>query len=344
MYPSRQNPAFGVFVKETLRGLESRGARAVKTVRRFSRGKVLSFFEYTVFYLKCLRDGLVRRYDLIYIHFVTRSAFPAALFKLLWRVPVVINFHGTDMYAHGFWKKVTKAAVWMADMIVVPSDSFASILGSRFPAASGKVFVSPSGGIPGYFRRQPEPDTCDPNDSIRIGFVSGLLFEKGWSFFLEALKLLKGISFSAVMVGNGPDSAAVKRSISEGNLPVAHLPAMPREDLAAYYNRFDLLVFPSLRESLGLVGVEAMACGVPVIGSKIDGICDYLRDGYNGFAVEPGDPVAIAGAIRRFAALSTCEREEMSIAAERTAAKYRTDTAIETLYDELGDLKGRRLN
>ena len=56
----------------------------------------------------------------------------------------------------------------------------------------------------------------------------------------------------------------------------------------------DVTVVPSLQEAFGLVVSEAMACGKPVIGSNVGGIPDQIVDGYNGFLVEPKDPLKIA--------------------------------------------------
>jgi L-malate glycosyltransferase len=340
MYPSRRNPVFGIFVKEAALGLETRGVTVVKTIRRFAGTPGGKIFEYALFYLRCIRDGLVRPYDLIFVHFVTRSLFPAVLFKGLRKVPLVINFHGTDLHARGFWKAVNKAAVSMADLIIVPSDSFGALLRERFPSAAGKIFVSPSGGIPGYFKRVSNSDPPSRKSVLSIGYVSGIRYEKGWSFFLEALSFLDSIPFNAVMIGSGPDTEAAAAAIAEKKLPVELIPVMPRKDLAKRYSSFDVMVFPSLRESLGLVGLEAMACGVPVIGSRIDGICDYLQDGYNGFAVPPGDAGGIAGALRDFAALPSSSREEFRKAAEETAGAYRDDVVTDALYNRFKTLAG----
>ena len=61
---------------------------------------------------------------------------------------------------------------------------------------------------------------------------------------------------------------------------------------------------------MGLVGIEAMACGTPVIGSKIGGIPSYLIDRYNGFLVEPGNAEHIVNCVLEYNQLSLCQREE----------------------------------
>jgi len=94
------------------------------------------------------------------------------------------------------------------------------------------------------------------------------------------------------------------------------------------FARADILLFPSLRETQGLVAVEAMACGLPVVASAIDGIRDVIRDGVVGRLVAPGDADGFADAICRIC-LDTVTWRSMSEAgrkryqAEYTLAAYR---------------------
>jgi glycosyltransferase involved in cell wall biosynthesis len=65
-------------------------------------------------------------------------------------------------------------------------------------------------------------------------------------------------------------------------------------DVPLYYAISNIVVVPSLQEAFGLVVAEAMACGKPVIGTRVGGIPDQIIDGYNGFLVEPRNPMQIA--------------------------------------------------
>jgi len=78
--------------------------------------------------------------------------------------------------------------------------------------------------------------------------------------------------------------------------------AVPQEQLAREYNAMDLLAFPTMRkaESFGNVATEAMACSVPVAGSRIAGLSEYMVDGVNGYLVPSGDPEALAKAMDLF--------------------------------------------
>jgi glycosyltransferase involved in cell wall biosynthesis len=73
---------------------------------------------------------------------------------------------------------------------------------------------------------------------------------------------------------------------------------VPYEDLKALYSVCDVFVLPSLEEGQPLVLLEAMASGKPLIGSKVGGISMQIRDGWNGFLVEPGNEKQLAEKIR----------------------------------------------
>jgi len=71
---------------------------------------------------------------------------------------------------------------------------------------------------------------------------------------------------------------------------------------AAAFASADALVFPSTNETFGLVALEAMACGLPVVASQTGGLVDVLQDGANGLAFDPADPHSLAERVRRLQA------------------------------------------
>ena len=92
----------------------------------------------------------------------------------------------------------------------------------------------------------------------------------------------------------------------------------------------DVFVFPTTRkgESLGLVGLEAMACGTPIIASSIGGILDYVQDGENSWLFPPGDEQALKDKLVMFDELTDAERKQVADKAFETALTYE-QTAIQ---------------
>lgn len=116
------------------------------------------------------------------------------------------------------------------------------------------------------------------------------------------------------VAGDGPRAAAVRAA-----LPFArHLGFLARDTVADLYADADLFVFPSPTETCGLVALEALASGVPVIGAHSGGIPENIRDGLTGALVGAGDPAAFCSAIERLAGDAE-QRRAMSQAARAFA-------------------------
>ena len=110
-------------------------------------------------------------------------------------------------------------------------------------------------------------------------------------------------------------------------------------DMESFYNQLDLLVMPSRWEGFGLVAVEAMACGVPVVGSDAPGLREVLAVSSLNRRWEVGNPVHLAELIRDCAAapLSDRQRLELRNAAERRFSLPRMVTGYERVYAEVLD-------
>lgn len=132
----------------------------------------------------------------------------------------------------------------------------------------------------------------------------------------------------------------IKKLINKINLSddVVFLGPIEREKLPYYYSVADICVVPSLYESFGLVAVEAMACGTPVIASKVGGLAHTIKDGYSGLHFVPGRSDHLAKKI--LGIITDSERlKEMGINARIRAAKEfgleRTVRQIKELYESL---------
>jgi glycosyltransferase involved in cell wall biosynthesis len=93
------------------------------------------------------------------------------------------------------------------------------------------------------------------------------------------------------MLGDGPQMEEVKNLIAENHL-VKHftLPGWVNPgEVAAWMKKSDILLLPSLREAMPIAGLQALAMGLALIASAIGSVADIVRDGENGFLVEPGD-------------------------------------------------------
>ena len=99
------------------------------------------------------------------------------------------------------------------------------------------------------------------------------------------------------------------------------------------------MIFPTmLYESLGLVGIEAMACGCPVIGSNIGCLHEYIKDGITGFLFESGNSHELAERITYFYKLTDEQRNTMRIQAVKTAHQYDSDEISRMLISKMKEI------
>jgi glycosyltransferase involved in cell wall biosynthesis len=133
--------------------------------------------------------------------------------------------------------------------------------------------------------------------------VARLIERKGLGDLIRALALLERGRFELEIVGGGPDEQ-VLRDLATG-LGVAQdvrfLGPLNRSQVARRYREADMFTLPSSAEAFGNVFAEALASGLPIVGSTVGGIPDLVEHGTNGLLVRPGDMAALAGAIRYLA-------------------------------------------
>jgi len=156
---------------------------------------------------------------------------------------------------------------------------------------------------PSDHRGSPEPEagTGSPTGSgFMIGAVGRLVPEKGFDTVLRALVTLPDASL--VVVGDGPERPSLERLSTDLGLSERVTFAGRVEAPWTARWRFDVLAMPSRTEGFGLVAVEALLAGIPVVGSRVGGLCEVLTDGETGLLVPVDDPTALAAAIGRLQA------------------------------------------
>jgi len=157
-----------------------------------------------------------------------------------------------------------------------------------------------------------------------------LVEKKGVQYLIDAMRIVRNElpDLKLLIAGTGNLEKQLKEKVRKSNLSsyVSFLGAVKHEDLIDYYNICDLLILPSIfdkyghTETLGMVILEAMSCGKPVIASNIGGIPDSVKDGYNGLLTIPKNPTDIADKI--IEALTQLNLDEMSRRARQTARGF----------------------
>lgn len=345
MYPSITNKFFGIFVKNFEDSLIKHGITFSARALIVGQGKtyIEKVLKYSLFISEILFKGIFTKYDVIYMHFLGRYSTFVYLLARLCNKTLIVNVHGSDILPEKAisprHRASCKKTLNYANLVVVPSSYFKDVIITEYEVNEDKIFVSPSGGIdPNIFTPAPR---CQSNNFV-IGYVSRIDSGKGWDDFLDALNILifdRNIPVSAIIVGDGTERFTLLEKIKLLNLNnhVKYLGAVRREELGTIFNSIDVFAFPSKRkaESLGLVGIEAMGCGIPVVGSAIGGILSYLIDGVNGLVFEPGNPVDLADKLEQYHNLSDDSKDYLKSNALNTASMFYTDTITDKLLNKI---------
>jgi glycosyltransferase involved in cell wall biosynthesis len=217
-------------------------------------------------------------------------------------------------------------------------------LGAMLPRAAGVVTVSqaaaasfeglirepvviPNGIDMGHFSPAPEPRLERP---FTLAFAGRLTVEKGVLVLLDAVRRLpREPEVQLLIAGDGPLRPDVEAEARRPGWPVTYLG--PREDVLAVYHQADGVVVPSLAEGFGLSALEGMACGLPVIATRVGGLPELVLDRETGLLVPPGDPAALAAGMVRLATEPALAARLGAAARRRAGSAYSQERMLQAL-------------
>jgi D-inositol-3-phosphate glycosyltransferase len=327
----------------------------------YDKNWVLTYLPEFVSRVRCFADGHDLAYDLIHSHYWL-SGEAALRLRRSWGVPVVHMFHTLgamkNEVARGVEEVETMQRIAIerrllheVDQVVAATPLDRAQMLERYGAAA-PIAIIPCGVDLGYFHPidqrlararlgvAPHPHKL----ALFVGRVEPL---KGLDTLLRALARLtpaqRDLTLTIVGGERDPNSgnaeqqrlARLARELGvEGSLCWAG--AQDHERLPLYYSAADMLVMPSHYESFGMVAVEAMACGTPVVASDVGGLSFTVEDGVSGYLAPPGDDAAFAA---RMGTLLADEplRQALGVGARARAERF----GWERIADEILSLYGQ---
>ncbi len=220
-----------------------------------------------------------------------------------------------------------------ADAVLTPSRAMADMIAWARPQV-----VYP--GLPTYDCAQGADSQRASRPAPLIGAAARLVPIKGIRAAIRAMALLREEcpEIRLEIAGSGPEQPALEREAESIGVSDRVTFLGWQADLKPVMARWDVFVLPSLEEPLPIVGIEAMASGLPVVGSDVDGLPELVQDGISGFLVPPLDHRALADRIGQLVINSElCKK--MSEAARQRAQQYfsaeQMCTRVTQIYDEL---------
>ncbi|MDW7650239.1 MAG: 1,4-alpha-glucan branching protein domain-containing protein [Bacillota bacterium] len=233
--------------------------------------------------------------------------------KRYWRLPLVATIHATEIGRNNgihtpLQRKIhdhEAELVHNADRIICCSEYMAGEVAATFAIPPEKITVIQNGVMPQKVIGQPltgsERRRYAADDEAMIYFVGRLVREKGVDVLLKALPRVFAAHprTKAVISGKGPMYADLKKlaraaGIADRIVFTGFVDDFERNRLLA---SADLAVFPSLYEPFGIVALEAMAGGVPVVVSDVGGMGEVIEHGVDGLKCPPGNTGALSEAI-----------------------------------------------
>ncbi len=298
-------------------------------------------------------------YDLIHSHY-WMSGIAAGMLKDVWDVPIVHMFHTLGAMKNRIARNAEeregqyrvngeKQVLARADRIIVATPAERSQLQFLYQADAGKMVIIPPGVDTSRFYPIPEDEArayvgVAPEDCMAL-FVGRIEPLKGIDTLMKAVALL-GMHdaqhpFYVAIIGGDPDAEPEEMTEEMARLQgmcdelclgrmALFLGKRAQDTLPYYYSAAEVLVMPSHYESFGMVALEAMACGTPVIASQVGGLAYLIKDGETGYHVPYDSPEVLSeklGALLSNGALRKSMGEQ--------AANYAREYAWEKIAEKI---------
>jgi N-acetyl-alpha-D-glucosaminyl L-malate synthase BshA len=307
-------------------------------------------------YLLALANALVRvaherRLDILHAHYAVPHATAAflaheILLTTRGRAPrTVTTLHGTDITLVGSDPSYAGAvgfSIQQSHGVTAVSESLKSETVSAL-GISRDIRVVPNFLDCGTWRRTPDPVIrerwCPKGWDGLVVHISNFRPVKRVDRVLDIFKgIRERVRAKLVLIGDGPDRSALEHRAADEGLGDAVEFVGEQLDLVPWLSAADLFLLPSAQESFGMAALEAMACEVPVVASRVGGLPEVITDGVSGYLRDPDD---VAGMIERSVAILTDAELRASVgtaACERVRQDFCSNVivpAYEAYYEEV---------
>ena len=322
-YPTKKNENNQIFIKNLVTELDRRSiityvyynpiynywGNASNSKNLFSNIIKYSFFTIGIFRLIMK----IKSYDLLNPHGVMPSGFVSVLIKRFFNIPVAIHIHGGDLNLYKssnmIYKKIYDHTISNSDIVIVNSNNIKrKLLELTNITPKNLAVISPGIDYKKFYRMDfgkitEHKKTFGIHDDKTVLLFAGNAIErKGLDILVKALNLLTNKELERIFLiicSEGPEINKNRTNLDDMiglKDSVVFLKKVDQPTLNILYNIATVFIFPSREEPLGLVGLESIACGTPVVGSNIGGIPEYINKN-NGLLFDPNEPKELASIV-----------------------------------------------
>lgn len=238
----------------------------------------------------------------LHVHSLANSALIAAFCKQIYGLPYSVTLHGPLAYFGD-----NQPVKWeQADFAIVITETLRRAVEAAMPQVAHKISVAPMGVDTDYFAPPATEGTASATGTPFRWFSCGRLVPgKGFDTIIRAVAHLRAhqpdLDFSLRIAGEDAQGGQgfrleLQRQIDAADLSevITLLGSLPQQDIRAELHAASGFVLISNEEALGVVYMEAMACGLPTIGADTGGVAELIHHGEDGFLVLPGDDATLA--------------------------------------------------
>lgn len=307
MYPSKQHLSFGIFVKNQVDAIQKNGVDVLVAANdNPATGKKNTIIKYSKWAKNVLSIALKNKKQISVTH--AHYVFPSGLFSLWlkkrYNIPYIVTAHGGDIERmakkSGKIRNYTEQILRESSHVVAVGPVLAQQIEKEFHVPKEKILICSMGVNREVFKRgnklAARKELGMDEQVFTYLFVGNVIKQKGVAELMQAFAKVKAQTNKAVklyIVGSRRDQNFLNEIQNYPQVDITFVDPVQQPKLVKYFQACDVFVLPSHLEGFGLVALEAVASGAPVIASNVGGLPSLLGDGA-GHLVEPHNAEALA--------------------------------------------------
>lgn len=351
MYPTKSHPTFGIFVKNQVDQLKKAGCDVqVIAIDEPGKGKILTIKKYLSWFMRAMFYLLRNKkmISLTHAHYAFPTGVISLIGKKVFKIPYVVTVHGGDIdkmaKKNERIRQMTAQILSNAAQVIVVGERLKQEVIRDFHIEEERIDVLSMGVDERVFKPYPQQEVRTALDIPQMEkvylFIGNVIREKGVAELIRAYGKLKQQDEDSrlYIIGSQRDTAFIEELTEIIRTETIHdvyfHQPIGQKELAKWMAAADVLALPSYHEGFGLVALEAMATGTPVVGSDVGGLSYLLKDGA-GILTQPKDVESLVAGLTQ--AINREGIQEIQMA--ESVQRHTTTTIVEriqSVYEDVG--------